>query len=91
MPSSMADTYGTGPMRVVPDVAALADPTTGMLVGQTQTFPDGHTDYAEYRIGGTSLASPLYAGMFALAVQKSRPVRARQPGPVQHLQHRRQP
>lgn len=58
------------PMRVVPDVAALADPTTGMLVGQTQTFPDG-TYYDEYRIGGTSLASPLYAGMFALAEQKA--------------------
>jgi subtilase family serine protease len=55
----------------VPDVAALADPTTGMLVGETQTFPDGHQAYSEYRIGGTSLASPLYAGMFALAMQKA--------------------
>jgi subtilase family serine protease len=43
-----------------------------MLVGQTQTWPDGHTAYSEYRIGGTSLASPLYAGMFALAVEKAR-------------------
>jgi subtilase family serine protease len=41
-----------------------------MLVGQTQRFPDGTDKYDEYRIGGTSLASPLYAGMFALAVQK---------------------
>jgi subtilase family serine protease len=57
-------------MRVVPDVAALGDPNTGMLVGETQQFPDG-TYYDEYRIGGTSLASPLYAGMFALAVQKA--------------------
>ncbi len=55
--------------RVVPDVSALGDPTTGMAVGQTQTFPDG-VKYDEYRIGGTSLASPLYAGMWALAVQK---------------------
>ena len=38
-----------------------ADPTTGMLIGQTQTFPDG-AYYGEYRIGGTSLASPLFAG-----------------------------
>ena len=45
-----------------------ADPTTGMLIGQTQTFPDG-TYYGEYRIGGTSLASPLFAGMTALASQ----------------------
>jgi subtilase family serine protease len=56
--------------RVVPDVSALGDPTTGMLVGQTQAFPDG-TYYDEYRIGGTSLSSPLYAGMFALVVQKA--------------------
>ena len=53
----------------MPDVAALADPSTGMAVGQTQTFSDG-VKYDEYRIGGTSLASPLYAGMCALAVQR---------------------
>jgi subtilase family serine protease len=57
-------------MRTVPDVSALADPTTGMAVGQTQTFSNG-TYYDEYRIGGTSLSSPLYAGMFALAVQRA--------------------
>ena len=59
------------PMRVVPDVSAVGDPTTGMLVGQTQTFPDGTAKYSEYRIGGTSLSSPLYAGMFALAEQQA--------------------
>jgi hypothetical protein len=36
-----------------------------MLVGQTQTFPDGSVRYSEYRIGGTSLASPLFTGMMA--------------------------
>jgi subtilase family serine protease len=56
--------------RVVPDVSALGDPNTGMLVGQTQVFSNG-TYYDEYRIGGTSLSSPLYAGMFALAVQRA--------------------
>ncbi len=55
-------------MRSVPDVAALADPNTGMLIGETQVFPDG-TYYDQYRIGGTSLASPLFAGMMALAEQ----------------------
>ena len=54
--------------RAVPDVAMDADPNTGMLIGQTQTFPDG-VHYGEYRIGGTSLASPLFAGMTALAIQ----------------------
>jgi subtilase family serine protease len=40
-----------------------------MLVGQTQTFPDGTVKYSEYRIGGTSLSSPLFAGIMALADQ----------------------
>lgn len=71
VPTTMSQTYGGAAMRVVPDVSALADPTTGMLVGQTQTFPNGPAAYSEYRIGGTSLASPLYAGMFALAQQKA--------------------
>jgi subtilase family serine protease len=57
--------------RGVPDVAALADPQQGLLVGQTQTFPDG-IYYAEYRIGGTSLASPIFAGLMALADQKAK-------------------
>jgi subtilase family serine protease len=54
--------------RGVPDVAALGDPQTGLLVGQTQTFPDG-TYYDEYRLGGTSLSSPIFAGIMALADQ----------------------
>ncbi|MCL4562176.1 MAG: S53 family peptidase [Chloroflexi bacterium] len=56
--------------RGVPDVAALADPQMGFLVGQTQTFPDG-VYYDEYRIGGTSLASPIFAGLMALLDQKA--------------------
>jgi len=54
--------------RGVPDVAALGDPQTGLLIGQTQTFPDG-VYYSEYRIGGTSLSSPIFAGLMALADQ----------------------
>lgn len=56
--------------RAVPDVAMDADPTTGMLVGETQQFPSGPA-YGEYRIGGTSLASPLMAGFQALTVQRA--------------------
>jgi subtilase family serine protease len=55
--------------RAVPDVAMDADPTTGMLVGETQTFPSGAEAYGEYRIGGTSLASPLLAGYGALLLE----------------------
>lgn len=54
--------------RGVPDVAALGDPQTGLLIGQTQSFPDG-VYYSEYRIGGTSLSSPIFAGLMALADQ----------------------
>ncbi|HEX3329980.1 MAG TPA: S53 family peptidase [Gaiellales bacterium] len=57
--------------RGYPDVALDADPTTGMLVGQTQIFPKG-TFYGEYRIGGTSLASPLMAGIVADAAQHAK-------------------
>ncbi|HEU5416832.1 MAG TPA: S53 family peptidase [Streptosporangiaceae bacterium] len=64
VPSAMSQYYGGTPMRVVPDVSAVGDVTTGMLVGQTQAFPDGNS-YDEYRIGGTSLASPLFTGMMA--------------------------
>ncbi|MBV9830449.1 MAG: S8/S53 family peptidase [Marmoricola sp.] len=56
--------------RSIPDVGLDADPTTGMLIGQTQAFSDG-TYYDEYRLGGTSLASPLFAGLTALRTQKA--------------------
>ena len=56
--------------RAYPDIAMDADPTTGMLIGQTQQFPAGPA-YGEYRIGGTSLASPLMAGMQALTEQRA--------------------
>ena len=62
--------------RGVPDIAALADPNAGYLVGQTQTFPPtcngpGGASYDEYRIGGTSLSCPIMAGIMALSDQKA--------------------
>jgi len=68
VPNAMATTYGGAAMRVVPDVSMDGDPNTGMLIGITQRFATG-TSYGEYRIGGTSLSSPLMAGMLALAAQ----------------------
>ena len=70
VPDALSKRYGGPAMRVVPDISAVGDPTTGMLIGQTQTFPDGTARYSEYRIGGTSLSSPLAAGMLALAAQR---------------------
>lgn len=55
--------------RAVPDISALADPNAGYIVGETQTFPDGSVKYDEYRLGGTSLACPIMAGIMALADQ----------------------
>jgi subtilase family serine protease len=60
----------SGTQRVVPDVAMDGDVTTGFLVGETQEFSNG-TYYDEARYGGTSVSSPLFAGMTALALQKS--------------------
>jgi subtilase family serine protease len=68
VPNSLSESGGGAPMRVVPDISLEADPATGMLVGETQAFPDG-TYYDTYRIGGTSVASPLFAGLLARAIQ----------------------
>ncbi|MFI0896908.1 protease pro-enzyme activation domain-containing protein [Streptomyces sp. NPDC020983] len=70
VPDSLALANGGGvKQRVEPDIAAVADPNTGFLVGQTQTYPDGSLQYSTYRIGGTSLAAPVIAGVQALAEQ----------------------
>jgi hypothetical protein len=68
------------PGRVEPDVSMLGDPNTGMIVGDTQDFtsyknplklslPTDDIHYGEFRIGGTSLSAPLFAGLVALADQ----------------------
>jgi subtilase family serine protease len=54
---------GTG--RQVPDVSALADPFTGVVV----IFTSAGQQYAEAGIGGTSLASPLFTSIWAIADQ----------------------
>ena len=75
VPNSLATTLPNGsasptPMRVVPDVSALADPSTGFLVGQTTIQPDGTTlAFSLSRIGGTSVACPVFAGIEADAQQ----------------------
>jgi subtilase family serine protease len=72
VPTEIAGRLGTGELnRVVPDISMEGDPSTGMLVGETQEFADG-TYYDQYRIGGTSLSSPLFAGLMADADQAAR-------------------
>lgn len=67
VPASLSQGPG-GAMRVEPDISMDADPATGELIGEWQTFPDG-SYYDQYRLGGTSLASPLFAGLLANAIQ----------------------
>jgi subtilase family serine protease len=69
-------------MRTVPDVAMDADSATGILVGQSTgsvssrssgdgglTFTLAATGYQYADVGGTSLATPLFSAMEALAQQ----------------------
>ena len=61
---------GAAAMRVIPDIAADADPSTGMLVGLHTTLrPGGNSRYVEGVGAGTSLSSPLIAGLQADAQQ----------------------
>jgi subtilase family serine protease len=55
---------GPVPMRVEPDIAMDADAQSGMLIGLTEAFPGG-THYGQFKEGGTSLATPLLAGVIA--------------------------
>jgi hypothetical protein len=55
--------------RVVPDISMDADPSTGLLIGETQEFSNG-AYYDEFRLGGTSLSSPLFAGVVATPTRR---------------------
>lgn len=61
------------PMREIPDVAMDADPATGFLVGQTVKLRGGRYGFQISRVGGTSLSSPLFAGIEADAAQNTGP------------------
>jgi subtilase family serine protease len=71
-------TRASSPRRVTPDVSALADPSTGVAVGETLFGPDnaqgvpGPEKFYLSRIGGTSVASPIFAGIEADAQQAAR-------------------
>jgi len=72
VPASLASAPGNRPglVRAVPDISADADPFTGFALGLLQFNKNGvPTRFFEEDIGGTSLASPLVAGMVADAEQ----------------------
>lgn len=75
VPASLATKLANGStsptaMRVEPDVATLADPSTGILVGQTTLQPNGtKVAFSLSRSGGTSVSCPIFAGIEADAQQ----------------------
>lgn len=69
VPTALSERLSQTPARVVPDIAMDADPSTGMLIGLTQTNADGSVSYGQPTFGGTSLAAPLMAGTIADADQ----------------------
>jgi subtilase family serine protease len=75
VPDSLATALPDGstsptPMRVEPDVSAVADPGTGLLVGQTTLQPNGKTyAFSLSRVGGTSASVQTFAGIEADAQQ----------------------
>ena len=62
-PSWQSALPGTG--RQVPDVSALADPFTGFPI----IYTSEGVQYAAAGIGGTSLASPIFTAIWAIADQ----------------------
>ena len=72
VPAALAKAPGTrsGAARSVPDISADADAATGFAMGAL-TFPKGGgtPTYSETVTGGTSLATPLVAGMVTAAQQ----------------------
>ncbi|MBR7827873.1 peptidase S8 [Actinospica sp. MGRD01-02] len=54
--------------RAVADVSAVADPNTGVAVYDSTSY-DGYVGWLQF--GGTSVSSPLIAGVFALAGNES--------------------
>jgi len=64
-PSWQKDLPGTG--RQAPDVSALADPYTGVPIVLTSDGKQG----IQVGWGGTSLASPIFTALWAIAEQKA--------------------
>ena len=73
VPTALATPPGNrgGTVRSVPDISADADPFTGFAVGYL-TFHNKSgrpPTYSQFPVGGTSVSSPLVAGMVAAAQQ----------------------
>ena len=67
VPASLSEANGSRqPVRVVPDIAADADPATGPLIGVTGIPGAGiAARYTQFPGAGTSISTPLIAGIQA--------------------------
>jgi subtilase family serine protease len=71
VPSALSHVGGDrgGPVRSVPDISAEGDLFTGVALGILVPQKHGALKYVEQVVGGTSVASPLVAGIVAAAQQ----------------------
>jgi len=61
-----------GGFRLLPDIAWLADPYTGVeLICNTGSCSGSGNSLSVYVIGGTSLSCPMFSGMWAIANEKA--------------------
>jgi subtilase family serine protease len=70
VPNSMALDRAGHPGRTVPDISADGDPNTGARFGYIATHPGGKTTrFTPFTNAGTSMATPVVAGIVADAEQ----------------------
>lgn len=72
VPAALAKAPGTrggGSVRSAPDISADADYFTGFLAGRLKFTSGKPPHYIQFPVGGTSLATPLVAGMVTAAQQ----------------------
>lgn len=58
-----------GTQRLLPDISWLADPYTGGVIAITEPFVFPPIEYEAY--GGTSLATPMFSALWAIANQEA--------------------
>ena len=58
-----------GTQRLLPDISWLADPFTGGIIAISEAFVYPPIEWQVY--GGTSLATPMFSGLWAIANQEA--------------------
>jgi subtilase family serine protease len=58
-----------GKQRLLPDISWLADPYTGGVIAISEPFTYPTIEYQV--LGGTSLATPMFSGLWAIAMQEA--------------------